>query len=107
MRVALLSVGAAAPAQLERLLALTARGVGLDGPVTFAPVAAELVPSLRAQPALASALGAALASRRLVPLLAPAHGSDGALLDGAELADELRLAGELLQSLGAPPVERR
>jgi hypothetical protein len=103
VRVALLSVAAAAPATLEQLANFAER----VGPTTFAPVAAELVPSLRAQPRLAALLGEAFAAGKLSPLYACAHGSDARLLDAAELADELRLADEVLRSLGAEPTEKR
>ena len=93
-RLAITLSGAGEGASLDAALALAERA-----PVSLALDCETLMAMARTQPERQARLHAAFESGQLRPLLTTAHRASPALLDAAELADELRLDEELLQSL--------
>ncbi len=93
-RLAITLSGAGDGAALDAALALAERA-----PVSLALDCETLMAVARTQPERLAALRAAFESGQLRPLLTTAHRASPALLDAAELADELRLDEELVQSL--------
>jgi hypothetical protein len=93
-RLAIALSGAGEGQSLDAVLALAERA-----PVSLALDCETLMGLMRTQPERLGKLRAAFTSGQLRPLLTTAHRASPALLNGAELADELRLDEELLQSL--------